>query len=82
MTISFFIFWCKFNFAKRNRIVKMIADSTYFAFLVHLIILNSVIRISDEMIFKSAMTIGLSIISGILYNFLKQVSRLILKANK
>ena len=82
MTISFFIFWCKFNFAKRNRIVKMIADSTYFAFLAHLIILNSVIRISDEMIFKSAMTIGLSIISGILYNFLKQVSRLILKANK
>ena len=73
MTISFFAFWCKFNFTKRNNITKIIANSTYFAFLVHLIVLNFVIKISDEMIFKSVMTIGISIILGILYNLLKQI---------
>ena len=73
MTISFFVFWCKFNFSKRDRIIKIVADSTYFAFLVHLIVLNFVIKISDEMIFKSVMTIGISIILGILYNLLKQI---------
>ena len=82
MTISFFVFWCKFNFTKRNRIVKMIADSTYFAFLIHLIILHFVIKISDEMVFKSVMTIGISIISGILYNFLQHINKLILKISK
>lgn len=74
MTISFFVFWCKFNFSKRDRIIKIVADSTYFAFLVHLIVLNFVIKISDEMIFKSVMTIGISIILGILYNLLKQIN--------
>ena len=73
MTLSFFVFWCKFNFSKRDRIIKIVADSTYFAFLVHLIVLNFVIKISDEMIFKSVMTIGISIILGILYNLLKQI---------
>ena len=73
MTISFFVFWCKFNFSKRDRIIKIVADSTYFAFLVHLIVLHFVIKISDEMIFKSVMTIGISIILGILYNLLKQI---------
>lgn len=73
MTIFFFVFWCKFNFSKRDRIIKIVADSTYFAFLVHLIVLNFVIKISDEMIFKSVMTIGISIILGILYNLLKQI---------
>ena len=82
MTISFFGFWLKFRFKERKKSIKSISDATYFAYLVHLIVLDYVIRISDEMIFKSAMTIGLSIISGILYNFLKQVSRLILEANK
>ena len=72
-TISFFVFWCKFNFSKRDRIIKIVADSTYFAFLVHLIVLHFVIKISDEMIFKSVMTIGISIILGILYNLLKQI---------
>ena len=74
MTLSFFIFWCKFNFSKRDRIIKIVADSTYFAFLVHLIVLHFVIKISDEMIFKSVMTIGISIILGILYNLLKQIN--------
>ena len=73
MTISFFVFWCKFNFSKRDRIIKIVADSTYFAFLVHLIVLHFVIKISDEMIFKSVMRIGISIILGILYNLLKQI---------
>ena len=71
MTISFFAFWCKFNFTKRNNITKIIANSTYFAFLIHLIVLHFIIKISDEMVFKSMMTVGISIISGVLYNFLK-----------
>lgn len=71
MTLSFFVFWCKFNFSKRDRIIKIVTDSTYFAFLVHLIVLHFIIKISDEMIFKSVMTIGISIILGILYNLLK-----------
>ena len=74
MTLSFFVFWCKFNFSKRDRIIKIVADSTYFAFLVHIIVLNFVIKISDEMIFKSVMTIGISIILGILYNLFKQIN--------
>ena len=71
MTISFFAFWCKFNFTKRNDITKIIANSTYFAFLIHLIVLHFIIKISDEMVFKSVMTVGISIILGVLYNFLK-----------
>lgn len=71
MTISFFAFWCKFNFTKRNNITKIIANSTYFAFLIHLIVLHFIIKISDEMVFKSVMTVGISVILGILYNFLK-----------
>ena len=74
MTISFFVFWCKFNFSKRDRIIKIVAESTYFAFLVHLIVLHFIIKISDEMIFKSVMTIGISIILGILHNLLKQIN--------
>ena len=74
MTISFFVFWCKFNFSKRDRIIKIVAESTYFAFLVHLIVLHFVIKISDEIIFKSVMTIGISIILGILYNLFKQIN--------
>ena len=74
MTLSFFVFWCKFNFSKRDRIRKIVADSTYFAFLVHLIVLHFIIKISDEMIFKSVMTIGISIILGILYNLFKQIN--------
>ena len=74
MTLSFFVFWCKFNFSKRDRITKIVADSTYFAFLVHLIVLHFIIKISDEMIFKSVMTIGISIILGILYNLFKQIN--------
>ena len=74
MTLSFFVFWCKFNFSKRDRIIKIVADSTYFAFLVHLIVLHFIIKISDEMIFKSVMTIVISIILGILYNLFKQIN--------
>ena len=72
MTVSFFIFWMKFNFNSRNSIVRMISDSTYFAYLIHIIILHYVIKISDEMIFKSVATIVVSIITGILYNYAKK----------
>lgn len=72
MTITFFAFWCKFNFTKRNSFIKVLANSTYFAFLIHLIVLHFIVKISDEMIFKSVMTIGISVILGILYNFLKE----------
>lgn len=68
MTVSFFAFWMKFRFRERNRFIKMISDATYFAFLVHLIVLSFVIRISDGMIFKSAATVILSILMGIAYN--------------
>lgn len=73
MSISFFAFWMKFNFNSRNSIVRMISDSTYFAYLIHIIILHYVIKISDEMIFKSVATIVVSIISGILYNYAKKM---------
>ena len=73
MTVSFFIFWLKFNFNSRNSIVRMISDSTYFAYLIHIIILHYVVKISDEMIFKSVATIVVSIITGILYNYTKKM---------
>jgi putative acyltransferase len=73
MTVSFFIFWLKFNFNSRNSIVRMISDSTYFAYLIHIIILHYVVKISDEMIFKSVATIVVSIITGILYNYTKKI---------
>lgn len=73
MNVSFFIFWIKFNFKNRNKIIRMISDSTYFAYLIHIIILHYVIKISDEMIFKSVATIIVSIITGILYNYIKKI---------
>jgi len=73
MSVSFFIFWIKFNFKNRNKVIRMISDSTYFAYLIHIIILNYVIKISDEMIFKSVATIIISIITGILYNYIKKI---------
>ena len=73
MSISFFIFWIKFNFKNRNKVIRMISDSTYFAYLIHIIILHYVIKISDEMIFKSVATIIISIITGILYNYVKRI---------
>ena len=73
MSVSFFIFWIKFNFKNRNKIIRMISDSTYFAYLIHIIILHYVIKISDEMIFKSVVTIIISIITGILYNYVKRI---------
>ena len=73
MSISFFIFWIKFNFKNRNKVIRMISDSTYFAYLIHIIILHYVIKISDEMIFKSVATIIISIITGILYNYIKKI---------
>ena len=73
MSISFFVFWIKFNFKNRNKIIRMISDSTYFAYLIHIIILHYVIKISDEMIFKSVVTIIISIITGILYNYVKRI---------
>lgn len=73
MSISFFISWIKFNFKNRNKIIRMISDSTYFAYLIHIIILHYVIKISDEMIFKSVVTIIVSIVTGILYNYIKKI---------
>ena len=73
MSVSFFIFWIKFNFKNRNKVIRMISDSTYFAYLIHIIILHYVIKISDEMIFKSVATIIVSIITGILYNYIKRI---------
>ena len=73
MSISFFVFWIKFNFKNRNKVIRMISDSTYFAYLIHIIILHYVIKISDEMIFKSVVTIIVSIITGILYNYIKKI---------
>ena len=73
MSISFFVFWIKFNFKNRNKVIRMISDSTYFAYLIHIIILHYVIKISDEMIFKSVATIIISIITGILYNYVKKI---------
>ena len=71
MTISFFVFWLKFKFKERKKSIKTISDATYFAYLVHLIVLDYVIRISDEMIFKSIATIVISLLSGIIYNNIK-----------
>jgi len=73
MSISFFVFWIKFNFKNRNKVIRMISDSTYFAYLIHIIILHYVIKISDEMTFKSVATITISIITGILYNYIKKI---------
>ena len=73
MSISFFVFWIKFNFKNRNKVIRMISDSTYFAYLIHIIILHYVIKISDEMIFKSVVTIIVRIITGILYNYIKKI---------
>ena len=73
MSVSFFIFWIKFNFKNRNKVIRRISDSTYFAYLIHIIILHYVIKISDEMIFKSVATIIISIITGILYNYIKKI---------
>ena len=67
MTVSFFTFFIKFDFKNRNEIVKIIANSTYFAFLVHLLVLKMVTKISDEMIFKSFSTVIISILFGIVY---------------
>ena len=67
MTVSFFTFFIKFDFKNRNEIVKIIANSTYFAFLLHLLVLKMVTKISDEMIFKSFSTVIISILFGIVY---------------
>ena len=67
MTVSFFTFFIKFDFKNRNEIVKIIANSTYFAFLLHLLVLKMVTKISDEMIFKSFSTVIISISLGIVY---------------
>ena len=79
MTISFFAFWLKFDFKKRSRVIKIISDSTYFAFLIHIIVLHYAIRISDEMIFKSVATVVISILIGILYNYFEKMIKNLLK---
>jgi len=68
---TFFGFWLKFKFKERKKSIKTISDATYFAYLVHLIVLDYVIRISDEMIFKSIATIVISLLAGIIYNNIK-----------
>lgn len=71
MTVAFFAFWIKYEFKERNRIVRIISEATYFAFLIHLAVLDYVIRISDEMIFKSVATVIVSLLVGIAYNYAK-----------
>ena len=67
MTVSFFTFFIKLDFKNRNEAVKIVSNSTYFAFLVHLLILKIVVKFSDEMIFKSFTTVIISILLGIIY---------------
>ena len=67
MTISFFTFFIKLDFKNRNEAVKIVSNSTYFAFLVHLLVLKIVVKFSDEMIFKSFTTVIISILLGIIY---------------
>ena len=67
MTVSFFTFFIKLDFKNRNEAVKIISNSTYFAFLVHLLVLKIVVKFSDEMIFKSFTTVIISILLGIIY---------------
>ena len=67
MTVSFFTFFIKFDFKNRNEAVKIVSNSTYFAFLVHLLVLKIVVKFSDEMIFKSFTTVIISILLGIIY---------------
>ena len=74
MTISFFTFFIKFDFKNRNEIIKVIANSTYFGFLVHLLVLKIVVKFSDEMIFKSVVTVIISLLLGIIYEiFIKKI---------
>ena len=70
MTVSFFTFFIKLDFKNRNEAVKIVSNSTYFAFLVHLLVLKIVVKFSDEMIFKSFTTVIISILLGIIYNFI------------
>ena len=67
MTVSFFTFFIKLDFKNRNETVKIVSNSTYFAFLVHLLVLKIVVKFSDEMIFKSFTTVIISILLGIIY---------------
>ena len=67
MTVSFFAFFIKLDFKNRNEAVKIVSNSTYFAFLVHLLVLKIVVKFSDEMIFKSFTTVIISILLGIIY---------------
>lgn len=67
MTVSFFTFFIKLDFKNRNEAVKIVSNSTYFAFLVHLLVLKIVVKFSDEMIFKSFTTVIISILLGIIY---------------
>ena len=67
MTVSFFTFFIKLDFKNRNEAVKIVSNSTYFACLVHLLVLKIVVKFSDEMIFKSFTTVIISILLGIIY---------------
>ena len=82
MTVSFFIFWIKFKFDSRNYIVKILSEATYFAYLVHLIVLKYVVMISDEMIFKSVATAVISLVLGILWNQIENIFRKMKSYNK
>lgn len=74
MTVSFFTFFIKLDFKNRNEAVKIVSNSTYFAFLVHLLVLKIVVKFSDEMIFKSFTTVIISILLGIIYEiFVRKV---------
>ncbi len=82
MTVSFFIFFVKIEFKSRNKVIKTLANATYFGYLIHLIVLKYVVMISDEMIFKSVATAVISLVLGILWNQIENIFRKMKSSNK
>lgn len=81
MSISFFVFFVKIEFKLRNKVIKTLSNTIYFAYLIHLIVLKYVVMISDEMIFKSVATVVISLILGILWNQIENIFRNIGRRN-
>ena len=81
MSVSFFVFFVKIEFKSRNKVIKILSNATYFAYLIHLIVLKYVVMISDEMIFKLVATVVISLILGILWNQIENIFRNIGRRN-
>lgn len=82
MSVSFFVFFVKIEFKSRNKVIKTLANATYFAYLIHLIVLKYVVMISDEMIFKSVATVVISLVLGILWNQIENIFKKMKSSNK